>query len=261
MFNGTQTQSETPDTDPQMKDAPDITNPAMPSPVKQGGLFRLGLTAFILAFSGAVTPGPMLALVIGQTLAQGVFAVIGILVGHALIEAVLVACIAKGLGDVLSRPRVRGGLGLLGGMALLWMGYDVLANAGCMSISHANGSSMPWHTLVFAGVGVSLSNPYFTGWWATIGTGQFATLGIKTRGQIAAFFLGHEMGDVAWFLFVAMLLVTGKRWLTDAVYHGLLYTCGSVILILGLLFVGLGINFLRRSERPLCTGLTPSTEA
>jgi hypothetical protein len=61
--------------------------------------------------------------------------------------------------------------------------------------------------LVLAGIGVSLSNPYFTGWWATVGAGQIATLDLRRFADYVVFWGGHEMGDVVWYTFVAALLV------------------------------------------------------
>lgn len=103
--------------------------------------------AFVLALTGAATPGPLLALVIGQVLAQGMSAAVFVLLGHALIEAVLVVALTCGLGCVLGRDRVRAGLGLAGGMVLVWMGQGILSTAGVMSLHGPRDSAMTWLTL------------------------------------------------------------------------------------------------------------------
>ncbi|MFA5206524.1 MAG: LysE family transporter [Lentisphaeria bacterium] len=206
---------------------------------------RIFSLAFVLALTGAVAPGPMLALVIGQVLAQGFGAALLVLAGHALVELVLVILLARGLGRWLAGHQVRAVLGLVGGAVLLWMGAGILADAGGAALATAAQSALPWLTLLGAGAGVSLSNPYFTGWWATVGTGQVAALQLKKRADYLVFFTAHELGDAAWYLFVAAVLVLGKGWLTDAVYRLLLGGCGAVILLLGGAFLFLAIRLWR----------------
>ena len=55
-------------------------------------------------------PGPMLALVIGQTFARGFMAVLAIVLGHALLELVVALLMMSGLRAVLLRHRVRGAI-------------------------------------------------------------------------------------------------------------------------------------------------------
>ena len=207
------------------------------------GPLRTSGLAFMIAFTGAATPGPMLALVIGQVLAQGVMAAVFILLGHALLEAVFVLGFARGMGRFLTHRKARGLLSLVGGGVLLWMGLDIVKHAGGASLATAQAAAMPYLTLIVAGAGVSLSNPYFTGWWATVGTGQVAAFGLRSLKDYMAFFVGHEMGDVVWYMFVAAVLALGRGWLTDPMYQRLLWVCGAAIVILGLLFLGMGIRY------------------
>ena len=167
--------------------------------------------AFLVALTGAATPGPLLALVIGQALVQGLPATLLILAGHALIEAVFVVLLAAGLSAILARPRTRGVLAIGGGLVMAWMGVDILRHVGATSLAGTHGTAMPWFSLVAAGAGVSVSNPYFTGWWATVGTGQVAALGLRSRVAYLLFLAGHELGDLAWYLAVTAALVFGRH--------------------------------------------------
>lgn len=211
---------------------------------------RITAPAFGVAFNGAVAPGPMLALVISQTLARGFDAVWAVLLGHALLELCIVAALMGGLSGVLQRPRVRGILGMVGGAVLCWMAWDLWGIAGAVSLAGGGaGDARGWFALVFAGVGVSISNPYFTGWWATVGSGNLAALGVRTRTDVAFFLAGHEAGDVVWYVFVAVVLVTGRGWLDDAMYRWLLTGCAVAIAALGVLFLGLGLrHWLNRGD-------------
>ncbi len=201
--------------------------------------------AFVLALLGAMTPGPVWALVIGQVLAQGIMAAVFILVGHALLEGIVVAGFRVGLSQALGSHKVRGIVALVGGGVLVWMGVDIVRNAGQTTLHGTAVAPLAWYALVLAGAGVSLANPYFTGWWATVGTGQVAALGLKSSRDFVVFWVGHELGDVAWYMFMAVLLVVGRGWLTDAPYHVLMYVCGATIGALGVGFVVVGVLYAR----------------
>lgn len=204
--------------------------------------------SFIVALTGAMSPGPLLAVVIGQVLARGPMAVVYLLLGHAFLEVVLVAGLARGLGRWLKLPAVRSALGIIGGGVLIWMGWSIAAAAGEASLAGTRGSAMPALSLFLAGMGTSLSNPYFTGWWATVGTGQMAMLNLRGRGDFAIFLLGHELGDFSWYMLVAVVLTVGRGWLTDGVYQSLLWGAGAVVAVIGVVFIGIGLRVLWRGR-------------
>jgi threonine/homoserine/homoserine lactone efflux protein len=209
----------------------------------------LGL-AFLVALSGAMAPGPLLTLVISQVLAQGVLAVLFILLGHALLELLLVVLLAKGLAKSLERPRLRSSLGILGGAVLAWMGWGLAGGVSTASLSGTPATALSWWMLVLSGMGISLANPYFTGWWISVGSGQMAALELRSPRRLIPFYIGHELGDLAWYLLVAIVLVLGKNWLSDAIYRGLLWGCVAVMIGLGLAFIGVGVRGWWRSRQP-----------
>ena len=200
--------------------------------------------AFITGFSGAMMPGPMLALVIGQTGAQGMGAVWAIVGGHAALEIVTVVLLVVGLRKVLQRPAVRGAIGLVGGAALVYMGADMIRGAGSVVLQmDAAAEGIPWLKLALAGAVVCVANPYFVGWWATVGTGQLAYAAPKTFGEYLSFYIGHELADFTWYAAVGLVVVTGAKWLSPAVYTGLIMGCGIAVLALGLWFIWTGVRF------------------
>jgi len=220
---------------------------------RAGLLFRTALPAFAIALTGAATPGPLLALVIAQVLAGGFAAVLFILLGHAVLELGFVGLFALGFSRLLRGRAVQAALSLVGGAVLLWMGFDLFRHAAEVSLALAGGSAMPWWVLVGAGAGVSLANPYFTGWWATVGAGQIAALQLRKKHEFLVFWIGHEMGDAAWYVLVAAMLTAGRMMLTDAAYRGLLYGCSLVMAALGLGFIAAGVRRLRaRADSAAC---------
>ncbi len=201
--------------------------------------------AFITGFSGAMMPGPMLVLVIGQSGAQGMMAVWAIVAGHAALEIVTVLLLMAGLRRILQRPALRGAIGLLGGGFLAWMGADMILHAGGVTLDlGAGGESLSWPQLMLAGALVCAINPYFVGWWATIGTGQLAHAAPRNVAEYAVFYLGHELSDFVWYALVGLIVVTGATWLSPAVYTWLILACGAALVLLSLWFIWTGIRFV-----------------
>ena len=84
---------------------------------------------------------------------------------------------------------------------------------------------------ILGGVLVSMSNPYWWIWWATIG---FAFMiryeaSLQNWTALSAFFLGHEAGDLAWYLTVSVLVSLGRRHFTGRVYRVVLAVCAVLL--------------------------------
>ncbi len=197
-------------------------------------------------------PGPMLALVIGQTSAKGFMAVIAIVLGHALLEIVIVVLLMSGLRAVLLRHRVRGLIGLVGGAVLIWMGVDMVQQASTLSLDLNSGGPavMSWGSLIVGGAAVCAINPYFLGWWATIGAGGLAHVAPRSNGEYLTFFVAHELADLSWYGLVGLIIVTSRHILRGAVYQTLVFACGVVILVLAAWFVYTGLRFSLKLKKP-----------
>ena len=212
-------------------------------------MFQIFGLAFMLALTGAVAPGPVLVLVIAQVLAQGIWAAVYIMLGHALLESLLILGLARGMKNLLASRRVRLVLGIIGGGVLIWMGWDLLWHGGEVALDRSAITAMSPLKLVLAGIGVSLSNPYFTGWWATVGTGQVAALRLSNAKKYTVFFIGHELGDLVWYLFVAIVVMAGRAWLLGGAYAIVLRISAVIILIFGAGFIIISLRKLLFSAK------------
>lgn len=206
--------------------------------------------AFVTGLSGAMMPGPLLVAVIEQTSLQGMWAMFWLVTGHALLELVLVVLLVLGLRTVIKRPRVRAAIGLVGGVALVYMGVDMVRHAWHISLdlSAAGAGAYSWPKLIVLGAAVCAVNPYFTGWWATVGAGQLAHTAPRTALEYLGFYLGHEASDYGWYALVGLLITGGRRWITDGGYGALILGCGVVLVVLGLWFLGKGFLLIRGAK-------------
>ena len=195
--------------------------------------------SFALALSGALMPGPLLTVTVSESVRTGFKAGPLLITGHALLESLLVIAIVLGLAPFLKAPLVMGIIALVGGGMLLWMGVDMVRSAGGLSLKKervSNPSRATAHP-VLIGILASISNPYWTLWWATIGLGylvaamKFGFLGV------AIFFAGHITADYAWYALISLGISRGKRLLKDKTYQIMIRICG-------LFLVGFGAWFL-----------------
>jgi threonine/homoserine/homoserine lactone efflux protein len=213
-------------------------------------LWQILAVAFLTGFSGAMMPGPLLALVIGQVLTIGFMAVIWLVLGHALLELVTVALLMAGLRVVLNRPAVRGGIGLVGGAALFYMGFDMVRSAPHLMLQTSGVAAVPIGHLILAGAVVCAANPYYIGWWATVGAGQLAHMGAHKPSEYLVFYLGHELSDFTWYALVGLLLVLSRELLLGGWYNWLVGICGAIIALVALLFFSSGIKLIIAARRP-----------
>lgn len=203
---------------------------------------QLGIAAFLVGLSGAMSPGSFLTVIVARTIQRGPWSAALMLVGHALLEAVLLVGFAFGLAGVLRLPLVIAAMGIVGGAVLLWMGSSLLRGAVSGTIvadlETAEGAGMSGHpaSAVADGAIVSISNPYWTLWWATIGVKLAADgLAIGPLG-VAAFFIGHQIADVSWYAFVIYGVNRGRDLLTPTVYRAIIGTLAVFLLYMGARF-------------------------
>ncbi len=210
--------------------------------------------SFVMALSGALMPGPLLTYTIARTMQtprRGYLVGAWVIAGHALLEAALVTGLALGVAQFLRVPLARRIIGTVGALFLGYMGVGLVLEAvrarrradpaaaaavqPVQPVQPVQSSPAARMHPVLAGVLVSLSNPYWWVWWVTVGA---ATL-IRFDASLAnwwvllAFFVGHEAGDLAWYLLVSTAVHVGRRSLSGRVVDVLLAGCGVFLVGFG----------------------------
>jgi threonine/homoserine/homoserine lactone efflux protein len=190
--------------------------------------------AFVVGLSGAMSPGPVLTVTISETLKRGFKAGPLIVLGHAILEIILLALIGLGLGPFFEHPAVVTVFMSAGGLVLLFMGGQMLLSNKRITEEalSATGSESPYGP-VLAGIVLSVSNPFWIIWWVTIGMG-FVTQSLQ-HGLIglACFYCGHILSDLAWYSFVSFSVSAGRRLCPPMVYRVLFILCGTTLIGLG----------------------------
>ena len=238
-------------------------------------------TSFVVGLSGALMPGPLVTLAIAESARSGFARGPAIVLGHAIVELAAVLGLLFGLSRLMQSGSIAGALSLVGGLVLLWMGGAMARGAWLGKITLAVGGSsaetapapaalvgdrsdrtkvaltaawwsparLPISSVVRGGA-VSVANPYWLLWWATIGAayvGRSLTLGAA---GLAAFYVGHILSDLGWISLVSLAVASGRRALSQRIYSGLILFCASALALLGLYFAYFGVCKLLAASGP-----------
>ena len=209
------------------------------------GIYQIFIGSMVVAFSGALVPGPMLTLVISSVARKGFWTSFFIVVGHAILELIVVISFFLGILKFLDNPLTAKIIGILGGIFLLYIGTDIIVSIFKKKFIIDFKSVLKQRTItgkstiivIFKGILISLMNPYWYIWWISIGAAfilksvQFNTAGITS------FYIGHISADFIWYLFIGFLVNTGRRFFNQKIYNGILIACSIFLFYLGIRFI------------------------
>lgn len=214
-------------------------------------LFSLFTFSFIVALTGAMAPGPLLTYTIMKTARadkRGWTTGFWVILGHGFIEMIIIALLLMGFSCILTNAIVVRVIGILGGVVLACFGvliirdlkngkvrYDFLEkDSGLNDKPQETGGQVVGNTIL-GGALVSMSNPYWWIWWATIGSSFMIQYQVdfNNLNKLAAFFTGHVAGDLFWYIIVSVLIYFGIKHLNKKIYYGLLACCGCFMIGFG----------------------------
>ncbi|MGA7104155.1 MAG: LysE family transporter [Candidatus Deferrimicrobiaceae bacterium] len=216
------------------------------------------VSSFLIALSGALMPGPLLAVTVRDTTRRGFVAAPLLVLGHGILEAGLLALILLGLAEWVRGDVATTVIALAGGAMLLWMAVGMAREVGTLwldirgqetrseSPGEGNGSRAGFFRPVLSGVVASISNPYWTIWWATIGLGYLVISRELGAVGIALFFAGHILADAAWYLFIGFAVSAGRGRFTDRVYRWIVGSCALFLFFFAVSFGYFGMTKLFR---------------
>ncbi|HME41762.1 MAG TPA: LysE family transporter [Syntrophorhabdales bacterium] len=208
------------------------------------GLWSLFAVGFILGLTGAMAPGPLLTVTITESTKRGGHVGPLVVLGHGILEILLLILIVFGLGSILANRTLYTIFSFCGGVVMICMSISIIKDLRRYSITTSTQVSQQGLHPVIAGIIISLSNPYWFIWWLTIGMGyvMFAK-GLGLVG-VLAFFIGHISSDLAWYSFVSYGIHMGKKYVNSRVIKGALFVCSLFLVFFGLFFIAKSYQFM-----------------
>ncbi len=178
--------------------------------------------SFLIGLSGAVSPGPMTASILGLGPRRPGPFVAGLIVGHGIPEAAIVAAIAFGVRDVPYIDLVA----LIGSGVLIAFGIVQFLHAGDAAVVE-----MKTRAPIAVGMACTLGNPYWWVWWLTFGVGFLAL-----HPSFGAFYVGHIGADIVWFGILAVAVSRGANVLGPH-YKKVVQASGLAMILFGFYFI------------------------
>ncbi|MBC8503659.1 MAG: LysE family transporter [Anaerolineales bacterium] len=186
--------------------------------------------AVLISLSGVMAPGPITAVAVGKG-NQSPHAGALVAIGHGLVEFPLMAAVFFGVGSLLDAPYLQAGIGIAGGLFILWMGISMLRSIRVdFSVDEY---SKDTRSPILAGILFSVGNPYFLVWWLTVGAAlilrsvEFGVWGFL------AFGMGHWLCDLLWDWFLSAISFKGGQFFGNRFQQTVFALSGVMLLFFG----------------------------
>lgn len=208
-------------------------------------LILLGIfsSSFLVALSGALMPGPLLTYTVAEAARRGFWVGPVIILGHGVLELGLLILLLLGIGAIINQPLIMGVIALAGACILFWLGYELFTSARHARLSF-DAEDVKTLSPFWAGIIMSLSNPYWLIWWVTLGLGYVLFASQYGLWGVVFFYVGHILADLGWYSLVSLAVAQGKKFISDRVYHGFMVVCALFLMIFGCYFGYQGVKTL-----------------
>jgi threonine/homoserine/homoserine lactone efflux protein len=186
--------------------------------------------SFFIALSGAMMPGPLLTATISHSASRGMIAGPLLILGHGILELVLVISLISGLEPYVNNDIFFVIVGILGSFILVWMAYGMFCAIPQLQLNFQIDTTQRKNGMIIDGILLSLANPYWSIWWASIGLGYiFHAMRFGMNG-IICFFVGHILADLTWYASVSIAVSKGRSLLNDRIYRQVIAGCATFLL-------------------------------
>jgi threonine/homoserine/homoserine lactone efflux protein len=196
-------------------------------------------TAIVFGLSAGLSPGPLMTLVIAETLKRGIPAGIRIAVAPLITDLPIIAGCLMLLATFAHAAVFVGIVALLGGLFIAWMGYENIRFTGV-----GNNTGTLETSQLKTGIIANLLNPYPYLFWLTVG-GPLILKTAQSSLVSAALFLSLFYGClVGSKIIVAGAVGRSRRFLGSQAYIWIIRFLGVLLVIFAWVFFREGMGQL-----------------
>ncbi len=215
---------------------------------KNSMLALIGKTV-VLSTSGALSPGPLSASALALGAIYGWTGGILLAIGHTIAELPYVILLFVAMERVSRKLKKYDNImSFLIGVFMLFFAVGVLS-LGIKGSEISASESIAMGSLFFAvmiGASLTLLNPYFLGWWLTVGEPIIKSSVEHGRKGLAVMYASHVWMDYAWLTFLAVI-GTGAV-LSMTVYRVVMIGVGIILAYYGIKYVAHSLNITLRGK-------------
>lgn len=200
------------------------------------------IAAAVLGLSGGVSPGPLLALVVAETLSRGRAAGLAVAASPLVTDGPIVAAAVLLLGRIESSDSALGLITVAGGALLGWWGVSGLR--GAAPELEASGAGPRVAGSLGKGVAVNLLNPSPYLFWLTVGAPLLVRAAEPGWAHAALFLAAFYFGLVGSKVVIVLIVARSRSFLHGRAYLWTNRALAVALLVFAVLFIHDGIGRL-----------------
>jgi threonine/homoserine/homoserine lactone efflux protein len=200
---------------------------------------ELILMGAVLGLTAGISPGPLLALVITETITKNKRAGIKVALAPLITDLPIIGVTLLAFSYVHQQNLIMGLISFLGAGFLIYLGLECFKSYGLTLNLKRNRSGS-----LIKGVVANILNPHPYLFWITVGT-PLVLKAVRMNVMTAVvFFVAFYSMLTGSKIIIALIVEKSKAFLTTSVYIWILRILGTILFIFALIFIIQGIKSL-----------------
>jgi len=201
-------------------------------------MMKFLLTGVVLGFSAGISPGPLLALIISETIRHHTFAGVKVAFAPLITDVPIVVLCFLVLNRVSNVPAVLGVISILGGLYVAWLGIDSLRVKDINLTARTVSSRSLWK-----GVVTNALSPHPYLFWLSVGSPLMVRALEVSNVSLILFLAGFYFCLIGAKVVIAILVGQSKHFLSDRVFKILNHVMGIILIVFAGILMRDGIRY------------------
>lgn len=201
--------------------------------------FQLLLIGSVMGLSAGFAPGPLLMLVLSETLRHGVGSGIKVAMSPIITDLPIILATLYLLSHLAELQPILGSISLVGGCFLAWMGYENIKRP----VPQANAAAPPINSLG-KGVLTNMLSPHPYLFWLTVGAPIISRANNQSLAMALSFLVGFYGCLLGSKIGLAVLAGQSQNLLSSTAYQWVIRCLGGLLFFLAFILFRDGVGLL-----------------